>query len=237
MSRNHRPLVMQGDVLESRFADAYRALRATLLAEAGERPLGSVLVASARSGEGRSTTVANLGIVIGQACGRAMLVDADFRNPSLQHLLPSVNGAGLKGAGVNGSAADHQRSAYQPPAMPIGLADVLRGSAELEEVILPTRFAGVWLVPAGRELERAGDMLGSPRLGEVLRALRQRWDVVLVDSPGWLSHVDAIELAAQAGGVLYVVRSGDQDPATQQRVQAQLRQARARLLGVVFNGA
>jgi Mrp family chromosome partitioning ATPase len=81
------------------------------------------------------------------------------------------------------------------------------------------------------------ELLGSQRMQAVMAELARYADIVLLDSPPCLLYSDAYVLAPMADGVLYVVRSGAQDKAAQRRVQRQLQQAKARILGVVFNGA
>jgi capsular exopolysaccharide synthesis family protein len=220
-----KPLILTHDGLESRFADAYRSLRVTVSATNGRHAPVTVLVASAGADEGRTTTVANLGIVAGQAGSRVLLVDADFRHPSLHQLLSTESSNGSK------------RAAEEFDAQRLGLTEVIRGVASIEETVVKTPFPGVWLLPAGTDLERPSDILASRRMGEVLRSLREQADLVLIDSAPCLQHVDAIELAAHCDGLLYVVRAGDHDRTAQRQVQAQLLQSNVRMLGVVFNGA
>lgn len=219
MTRSRRmPLILEPRRMESRFADAYRALRVTVCSSNGERAPVSVLVASAGADEGRSTTVANLGIIAGQAGSRVILVDADLRDPCLHLLLKAPDGAGSAATG--------------PPP---GLAEVVRDGAAPEELIQQTCHPGVWLLAAGVDRSRPSGLITSPRTAELLRDLREQADLVLVDSPPCLEYADAVELAAAVDALLYVVRSGDQDQAGQRQVQSQLLHTSARKLGVVFN--
>ena len=222
------PFILGRELLNTPLAEAYRGLRATLLSKNGELPARTVLVTSARAGEGKTTTVANLGIMIGQGGSHALLVDADSRNPTLHNLL--AMGADAQPSGGSTAVA-------RQPSAGRGLADVIRNGVEPEQAIVPTPFQGVSLLPAGTDAEKRHDLFGSRRMAEVIPALRDHADLVLIDSSPCLDCVDAFELASLADGVLYVVRAGDQDQAAQRRVEAQLRRARARLLGVVFNGA
>ena len=224
MRGDQRPFLLGDKQLNTSLAEAYRKLRWALLARNGESPVRTILVTSARAGEGKTTTVANLGIIVGSAGGRTLLVDADFRHPALDGLLTA-------------GAASSRRVGPPAPSARMGLADVLRNEVPLEEVIVPTSFEGVSLLPAGSNLSKPGDLLGSPRMPELLHSLRKYADLVLIDSPPCLDYVDAIELASRADAVLYVVRAGDQDPAAQRQVEAQLVRAKAHMLGVVFNGA
>ena len=70
-----------------------------------------------------------------------------------------------------------------------------------------------------------------------LEELSEYADIVLFDSPPCMLYSDAYLLAPLTDGVLYVVRAGSQDKAAQRRIQRQLQQAKARMLGVVFNDA
>src|SRR5207248_5843576 len=79
--------------------------------------------------------------------------------------------------------------------------------------------------------------LGSQRMADVMSQLAENADFVLIDSPPCLLYADAVVLSPLTDGVLYVVRSGPQDKAAQKRVHKQLQQAKARILGVVFNDA
>jgi Mrp family chromosome partitioning ATPase len=71
----------------------------------------------------------------------------------------------------------------------------------------------------------------------VLESLKQYANLVLFDSPPLLVYADALLLARMVDGVLYVLRAGSQDKSAQRRIQKQLEQAKARVLGVVFNAA
>ena len=229
MTHDRGPFTLSSELLGTPLAEAYRGLRATLLSKNGELPARTVLITSARAGEGKTTTVANLGIMIGQGGGHALLVDADSRHPTLHHLL-AVGAEDAK-------PSDGSRTLSRPPSARRGLADVIRNGVEPEQAIVPTPFQGVSLLPAGTGAGRSDDLFGSRRMAEVIPALRDHADLVLIDSPPCLDCVDAFELAGLVDGVLYVVRAGDQDHAAQRRVEAQLRRAKARMLGVVFNGA
>jgi capsular exopolysaccharide synthesis family protein len=223
---HHGPLILEGKLLDSPLAEAYRKLRSAVLARRTQPSIVTILVTSAQAGEGKTTTVGNLGIMLAQAGSRVLLVDADFRHPTLHLLAGDPHRNGRSGSGLGSSA---------PAGSDRGLVDVIRHGAELDHVIVPTRFGGVSLLPAGSDLQRPGDLFGSPRMAELITSLRQHADLVLIDSAPCIDHVDAIELAEQTDAVLYVIRAGDQDRAAQLQVEGQLRQSKAHLLGVVFN--
>jgi len=207
-------LVLTPENLNSHFAEAYRALRANISFSSIDAAVRTILLTSAAPREGKTMTVLNLGIIMAQAGPRVLLVDADFRHPSLHRAL---------GISANGSGR-----------LP-GLSNLIVGSSTLEEVIIPTGFANVSLVPAGALPPNPSELLASQRMRSVIGELTTKADFVLLDSPPCLLYADAVVLSRVADGVLYVLRAGAQDKPAQRRVQKQLQQAKARLLGVVFN--
>jgi capsular exopolysaccharide synthesis family protein len=209
-------LVLTDETLNTHFAEAYRALRANISFSSIDRPVKTILVTSAAPREGKTTTVINLGIIMAQAGPRVLIVDADFRRPSLHHIF---------GFMPNGKRV-----------LP-GLSNLIVGNSQLREVLLPSGFARVALVPAGIAPPNPNELISSQRMKAVMADLAEQADIVLIDSPPCLLYSDAFLLAPLADGVLYVVRSGSQDKAAQRRVQRQLQQSKARMLGVVFNEA
>jgi capsular exopolysaccharide synthesis family protein len=215
MSRQER-LLLTDETLNTRFAESYRTLRANISFSSIDRPVKTMVVMSAAPNEGKTTTVTNLGIIMAQAGPRVLLVDADFRHPTLHQMV---------GLSPNGKKA-----------LP-GLSNLIVGRASVDEVIQPSGFARLSLVPAGVMPPNPGELLGSQRMRAVLRELAEHADIILLDSPPCLLYADAFVISSMVDGVLYVVRAGSQDKAAQRRVQRQLHQAKARLLGLVFNDA
>jgi capsular exopolysaccharide synthesis family protein len=217
--KNINQNVLSGRTLDTNFAEAYRALRANISFSRIDRfsldhPVGSVLVASAAPGEGRTTTVINLGIIMAQSSPSVLIVDTDFRKPSMhKHLNININGHGPM----------------------LGLSDVLVGAATVEQVWRETSFPQLRLIPAGTTPPNPSELLASDRMRVTLNELQARAEFVLLDSPPCLNYADAFLLARIADGVLYVVRTGRQDRSSQRRVQKQLQKARAWMLGVVLN--
>ncbi len=210
----NKQLILDEQLLNTHFAEAYRALRANIAFSTIDRPVKTILITSAAPLEGKTTTVINLGIIMAQAGPKVVIVDADFRRSSLDQVL--------------GVTPDGQRFLA-------GLSNVIVGSRSLDEVIVPTGFAGLSLLPAGEPPAKPAELLGSEAMRVVISQLAARADIVLLDSPPCLIYSDALVLSRMTDGVLYVLRAGRQDKAAQRRVQKQLLQAKAQILGVVFN--
>ena len=179
-------------------AEGFRILRANLdLANAAQRAV-CIMVTSALEGEGKSQTAANLALAFARSGRRVALVDLDLRRPSLHRLF------GLRG--------DR------------GVAAVATGAVELDEALMPVplgrdlstpsnangqrggRGGVLKVLPAGAVLADAGEFVGTEALGELLLRLRERADLVLVDTPGLLRVGDAMALSTHADALLVVVR-------------------------------
>src|ERR1700730_8330460 len=191
-------LVLRSDTLQTHFAEAYRALRANISFSGIDHPLKSIVVTSAASNEGKTTTVINLGIIMAQAGPRVLIVDTDFRRPSIHEVM------GLAGTGSSPLT---------------GLSNVMVGTARLDDVIMETGFDRLGLVPAGAIPPNPSELLGSRRLQTVMDELKERADVVLMDTPPCLAYSDAFLISSLAAGVLYVLRAGNQNKAAQRRIQ------------------
>jgi len=225
-------MVLQGNSLQTPFAEAYRNLRANINFTAIGVGVRAILVTSGASGEGKSTTVANLAILLAQAGRRVIVVDADFRRPRL-HQLFNTNGHGHRAEGVEGF---WQRTEDGGPT--IGLSGLIAGTATFVEVAAPVvGIDNMWLVPAGVIPSNPSELLSSPQMRALVVDLCDRADVVLLDSPPCALYADAVELTEATDGVLYVLKSGPQRLVNHVRILRQLQQARARLLGIVMNQA
>ena len=216
MTDRQDQLILTDETLNTHFAEAYRTLRANISFSSIDQSVKTMVVTSAGPREGKTTTVINLGIIMAQAGPRVMIVDADFRRPSLHHIFGFL---------PNGRKV-----------LP-GLSNLIVGNSRLQDVLLPSGFARVSLVPAGIVPPNPNELLSSQRMKSVIEDLAEHADVVLFDSPPCLLYSDAFLLGPLTDGVLYVVRSGSQDKAAQRRIQRQLQQAKIGMLGVVFNDA
>ena len=190
-------------------AEAYRVLRTNLrYANPDARPR-RVLVTSAGAGEGKSTTVVNLGASLAQAEQTVLLVDADLRKPALH-------------------------SVFQRDKT-VGLSTHLAGDAPLEAVCFPTAIPNLSIVPSGAIPPNPAELLGSRRMREFLDAVRERYDMVLLDSPPILAVSDACALAPLADGVLLVVQSGGLPGGELRRAKEQVEAVHGRIVATVLN--
>lgn len=165
-------------------SDEVKLLRTQVLQRLEELGGNSLLVTSARPGEGKTFTAVNLAVSIAHEVSRtALLVDADIRKPSI-----------------------HERFGLGNPA---GLSDYLVAKAEVAQLLVNPGLPRLTLLPAGNSLDNSAELLGSPRMGDLVDELKHRYpDRVLVfDSPSLLTTADALVFSRQVDGVLLVVEA------------------------------
>jgi capsular exopolysaccharide synthesis family protein len=188
---------------ESAAAGQYRVLYQRILRAAARRPIRTIAVTSAGRREGRTTTAANLALTAAKDGRTTILVEADLRHPSLAALL------GL--------------------APRAGLADVIRGTAELGQAV--ARFGPISVLCAG-DAQDAPALLRSERATTVGEQLRAAYDLVVMDAPPALAFADGDRLAAGADAAILVVRAGT---TPRQIVRLAVESLGDRAAGIVLN--
>jgi capsular exopolysaccharide synthesis family protein len=164
-------------------AEQYRALRTRILRVSDDRPIHSILVTSPGRREGRSLTVANLGLAMAQDVQRRIcILDADLRAPEQHRLFGLPEGPGL--------------------------SDVLLGQASLEEALVEIAECNVTVLPAGPPPGNPAELLGTDEMARVLAALRSRFDAVVIDAPSATPLADIGVLMPLVDSVLLIVRAG-----------------------------
>ena len=208
-SSGSSPQPSPGPSLRSPLAEGYRVVRTNLQFSDVDHPAKSLLVTSAGPGEGKSTTVANLGVVMAQQGQRVILVDSDLRRPNLHKLFDLPNTRGLTTMLVGG---DH----------------AMNGWAQ------ETTVKNLRVITSGPTPPDPSELLGSQRMQQLAARLRDEADVVLYDSPPVMAVTDATVLAKQVDATLLVVDSASRRGMVQQAM-AVLRQVGAKVAGVVLN--
>ncbi len=191
-------------------AEAYRSLRTNLEFSSLDHPLRTLLVTSAAPDEGKSTTLANLGVISAQAGKRVILVDCDLRRPALHEAFGLGNNVGVTTAVLSSEAP------------------------------LPLQATGVpnlQVMTSGPLPPNPSEVLGSARMNTLLQQLTADADLVLLDAPPVIAVTDAVLLATKVDGVLLVIRAGQTKREHAERARDLLAKVNARLVGAVLNNA
>ena len=190
-------------------AEAYRMLRTNIRFASVDKPLHSLIITSPTPKEGKSTTAANLAMVLAQQGLQIILVDADLHRPVQHKIFKTPKGVGLTTALLNRDVALDQYLQR--------VDDSLR------------------LLPSGPLPPNPSELLGSQRMREVLNELQELADYVIIDSAPVLSVADTSLLANAASGVLLVVRANKTIFEPLYSTVEQLQSAKANLIGFVMN--
>jgi polysaccharide biosynthesis transport protein len=204
------PALVTYDRPKSEAAEAYRALRTSILLSSFGAPPKVILVTSAMPQEGKTTISANSALVLAQRGSRVLLVDADLRRPGIEKLF------GLRPRG--------------------GLSTLISGSDKVEDVVLQfPEVPNLWILPAGPIPPQPAELLGSTVMKDHIARWRNEFDHVIIDTPPCLSVTDAVLLSPEADRVILVARAGQTTKPALRRACDLLLQVNARVMGIVLN--
>ena len=207
-SRHAGPAILERP--SSQFAEAFRALRTSLLLSSPGGPPKVIVVTSSLPQEGKSVTSTNCATVLAQAGRKVLLIDADMRRPTLQGYLGLKSGVGLS-ACLSGSRSD------VPAAVPLPSMPTLE------------------VITAGDRPPNPAELLASETMQILLTQWREKYDHIVIDTPPVLAVTDAVVLAALADCVVLVARSGQTGSQSLKRTVELLRRVNAKIAGVVVN--
>ena len=200
------------DDLREQDAEVFRFLHGKLRFSGAGNPPRTVLVTSARDGEGKSSVATYLASAASASGARVLLVEADLRRPVA---------AGWLGANARG-----------------GLVDVLRGDVALGDAVAPAPIGerGVLdVLPAGTASADAAVLLQSDAMRDLLEQARSVYDLVVIDSSPLGLVADALPLLSRVDGVLIACFNGRSHGRDVRRLRWQVSEMGGRVLGVVLN--
>lgn len=195
----------------SPFSESFRALRTSMRLSTTSRESKVIAITSCQPGEGKSTVSVNMAAVLAQGGKKVALVDTDMRRPSVYKRLRLEGGKGL--------------------------SELLTGYYTLDEVIQTHEtLTSLDVIPSGTVPPLPADLLASDQMTELTRQLRERYDYVIFDTPPVLSVTDPAIVAAQADGMVLVIRQGYCTRRMLIRAAEILLDLDVKLYGFVFNG-
>ncbi len=190
-------------------AEAYRILRTNIEFNRKNPEDNAITVVSGGAGEGKSTTLVNLAYICAQGGYTTLMIDADLRRPRL-HTFFDINNS-------------------------VGLTNYLTTDLMLEDVILQTPVDNLYFMPSGILPADAAGILNSRRMSELIQDVKQRFDLVLVDSPPILGVSDASVLASEVDLTMVVVQHRKLPRNMLMRVKQAVESVGGHVIGVVLN--
>ena len=200
--------------------EQFRSLRSRIFELRDISPLKTILVSSGLPQEGKSFVSTNLALSLARhKNSRVLLIDGDMRRYTLHQILGCESHPGLADfLGGKASAVEvMQRPEHSQAANP-GTGPVL---------------PNLTFIAGGNGGDKAADLSGSPRFGELIRMATPHFDWIIVDSSPVLPVSDAVNLARSCDGVLLVARAGVTKFPVAQRAQSELKASH--ILGFVLN--
>jgi protein-tyrosine kinase len=192
-------------------AEQYRMLRTHLLALNSGPPVRSLVVTSAVKQEGKTLTVLNLAsVMVTDTEKRIVAIDCDLRRPTM-----------------------HSRLSLE---LQPGLSELLRGEANLDNVLYKSKIPNLTILPAGRPPLNPSELIGSKKMTTAIKDLQKRFDFLLFDTPPVMAVTDAGVLGALVDGVVLVVKVESTKRDIVQRAENLLKGAHARLVGCILTG-
>jgi capsular exopolysaccharide synthesis family protein len=166
----------------SAYAESFRSLRAALWlgGDLGRGSCKSVVVMSSRPREGKTAVSVSLGRVVAAAGEKVILLDCDVRLPSVGKALKAEPG--------------------------LGLIDILMGKATRQQAVQKDAASGMDYILIGTQTPNSGQLLMSDAMSSLVRALREDYDLVVLDAPPVLALADARILASMVDAVVYCVQ-------------------------------
>ncbi|WP_410984301.1 CpsD/CapB family tyrosine-protein kinase [Bacillus cereus] len=194
---------------KSSVSEQYRNIRTNIEFASVDKKIRSLIVTSANSSEGKTTTAANIAVVFAQQGKKVLLVDADLRKPTLHQMLQVEN--------------------------VFGLTSVLTRSKTLETCVKKTQIGSLDFLPCGPIPPNPAELLGASSMKELLSEAYGMYDFVIFDTSPILPVTDAQIMANQCDASVLVIRSGSTEKEAALKAKQALDSAKGKLLGVVLN--
>lgn len=200
-------------------SECYRQFKTNLKLSSGSDFHKVIFITSGNAGEGRTTIAANVAATFAAEDKRVLLIDANFRRPSLNKIFPNSSGHRI---GIENSDE--------------GLSGYLTGNRGAEEVIRPTDLEGTDVIDSGLLPANPSALLGGKKMAELIKYAKEHYDYVIVDGPPMLVS-DAKALASQADGTVLVFNTSITRRGVAKRIVRELREVNTNVLGAVLVGA
>ena len=194
---------------KSPVSEQYRTIRTNIQFSSVDAPVRSLTVTSSAPGEGKSTTTANLAVVMAQQGKKVLIVDADMRKPTVHYTFRLEN---------------H-----------IGLTNVLTRQSDLKSAIQPTNIDNLNVLTSGPIPPNPAELLASFAMKETLGEMMETFDFILFDTPPILAVTDAQIMANFCHASILVIHAGKTEAEAAKKAKALLEGAQGKLLGVVLN--
>jgi capsular exopolysaccharide synthesis family protein len=196
---------------DSRIAEAFRNIKVALIfAAPEERPLNTLMITSSIHGEGRTFIASNLATTFAHADESTLLIDADMRKGALGEIF------GIK--------TDK------------GLSSFLSGKSAPDELIVSTSITNLSILPSGPHVFNPTDLLKAEKLEELMKAVKSRFQRIIIDIPSVLSFADVLLWEKRCDGLMHVIKAG-RTPVKEITEAKKKLEGKIEIIGAILNNA
>jgi len=190
-------------------AEAFRNIRTGIDFSHSSNPVKTILISSAGPQEGKTLVAVNSAITMAQASNRVLLVDTDMRRPSIHKIL--------------------KLKSY------LGLSTYFKNGTEPERIIQETFIENLKCICCGPLPSNPSELLGSPKMKELVEYVEANFDRIIFDSPPVFSVTDSLVLGRTLDGMIQVVRFGKYPKEMIHRATQRFQEMNIKIIGVVLN--
>ncbi|RZT21367.1 capsular exopolysaccharide synthesis family protein [Fictibacillus sp. BK138] len=195
---------------KSPISEQYRTIRTNIQFASVDKEFKTLMITSSGPGEGKSTTAANLAVVLAQQGKKVLLIDGDLRKPTVHYTFNVSN-------------------IY-------GVTNVLTRQRSLKEAVVATKIPDIDVLPSGPVPPNPSELINSNSMDQLIEEASSLYDYVLFDTPPIMAVTDGQLLANRVDGVILVISSGKTEVEAAIKSKELLLHANAKILGTVLNG-
>ncbi len=195
---------------ESPITEQYRRLRENIKTILNKDNLKTIAITSAAANEGKTLTALNLAVAMSKDvdCKKVLLVDCDLR----RGMIASSLGMESK----------------------VGLSDHLHLNADVENIIYKSKIKKLFVIPKGKISNDPADLLASSKMKALLKDVKEKFDIIIIDTPPVIAVSDASIVCSHADGAVMVIRAGKTQRGIVHHATEILTQSKVNLLGYVL---
>ncbi len=195
---------------KSPITEQYRRLRENIKTIAKKDQLKTIAITSSAANEGKTLTSLNLAVAMTKDvdCKKVLLIDCDLRRGTVESSL------GMESK--------------------VGLSDFLHVNADVENIIYKTKINKLSIIPKGKITDDPADLLASSKMKTLLKKVKEKFDIIILDTAPAISVSDSGIVCSQADGTIMVIRTGKTQRGIVKHATELLEQSKVNLLGYVL---
>ncbi|WP_325051774.1 CpsD/CapB family tyrosine-protein kinase [Macrococcoides canis] len=194
---------------KSTVSEQYRMIRSNIMFSGVDKEIKKLVVTSAAPSAGKSTTAANIAVAYAQAGKNVLLIDGDFRKPTVQYTFETKN--------------------------VFGLSNLITDQININQAVQNTQVENLSIMTSGPIPPNPSELLASKRFKELLSNLEEHFDMIIIDTPPVLAVTDAVIMSTLVDGTILVTNVEINNRHHLLKAKEVLQKSNANILGIVLN--